>query len=178
MASDPLWYPSSQSLNKWPLQKPFVTILINTHRRLLLNVYLKNLTAGGGKTDSTQEMIAVGFCSIFGSFFGCFPQTASFSRSSVLSTSGGQTQLANFFNGLIHSEGIILNQILIRLNLGGVILLALAFLMPTFYFIPKSVLGAVIITAVYPMIEFHEVLLMWRGRSSFPFPKCQARLHD
>ncbi len=50
-------------------------------------------------------MIAVGLCSIFGSFFGCFPQTASFSRSSVLSTSGGQTQLANFFNGFIYSKG-------------------------------------------------------------------------
>lgn len=38
--------------------------------------------------------------------------------------------------------------------------------MPTFYFIPKTVLGAVIITAVYPMIEYHEILPMWRGRSN------------
>ena len=36
--------------------------------------------------------------------------------------------------------------------------------MPTFYFIPKSILGAVIITAVYPMIEYHEIPSMWRGR--------------
>lgn len=49
---------------------------------------------------------------------------------------------------------------------GCVVLLALAFLMPTFYFIPKSVLGAVLITAVYPMIEYHEILPMWRGRSN------------
>ena len=49
---------------------------------------------------------------------------------------------------------------------GSVILIALSFLMPTFYYIPKSVLGAVIIVAVYSMIEFHEILPMWRGRST------------
>ena len=53
----------------------------------------------GGKTDSTQEMIAAGLCSIVGSFIGCMPLTASFSRSSVLSASGGRTQLASCFNG-------------------------------------------------------------------------------
>ena len=50
--------------------------------------------------DSTQEMIAVGMGSIFCSFFGCLPLTASFSRSSVLAASGGKTQFANFFNGI------------------------------------------------------------------------------
>jgi sodium-independent sulfate anion transporter 11 len=56
--------------------------------------------ANGGKTDSTQEMIAVGMGSIFCSFFGCLPLTASFSRSSVMSASGAKTQFANFFNGI------------------------------------------------------------------------------
>jgi len=71
------------------------------HLFFFLNLNSISLAAGGGKTDSTQEMIAVGIGSIFGSFFGCIPQTASFSRSSVLSASGGQTQLASFFNGKI-----------------------------------------------------------------------------
>lgn len=48
---------------------------------------------------------------------------------------------------------------------GCVVLLALAFLMPTFYFIPKAVLGAVIVTAVYTKLEYHEILPMWRTRS-------------
>jgi solute carrier family 26 (sodium-independent sulfate anion transporter), member 11 len=47
---------------------------------------------------------------------------------------------------------------------GAVILLALSFLMPTFSYIPKSVLGAVIVTSVFPMIEFHEILPLWKGR--------------
>jgi MFS superfamily sulfate permease-like transporter len=45
-------------------------------------------------------MIAVGMGSIFCSFFGCLPLTASFSRSSVMSASGAKTQFANFFNGI------------------------------------------------------------------------------
>lgn len=57
-------------------------------------------TGNGVKTDSTQEMIAVGAGSIFCSFFGCIPLTASFSRSSVLSASGGKTQFASLFNGI------------------------------------------------------------------------------
>jgi len=36
--------------------------------------------------------------------------------------------------------------------------------MPTFSYIPKSVLGAVIVVAVYGMIEYGELAPMWRGR--------------
>ncbi|EFX77094.1 hypothetical protein DAPPUDRAFT_321675 [Daphnia pulex] len=112
---------------------------------ILEQIAIAKAFSNGAKTDSTQEMIALGAGSIFCSFFGCIPLTASFARSSVLSASGGKTQLASFFNGCT-------------------VLLALAFLMPTFYFIPKTVLAAVIISAVYPMIEYHEILPMWRGR--------------
>ncbi len=126
------------------------------------------LIGNGKKTDSTQEMIAVGAGSIFCSFFGCIPLTASFSRSSVLSASGGKTQFASLFNGIaIFFLNIGCDYITLKwFNsiLGCVILFALAFLMPTFFFIPKSILGAVLITAVYPMIEYHEVPSMWRGR--------------
>lgn len=62
--------------------------------------YCAIITGNGKKTDSTQEMIAVGAGSIFCSFFGCIPLTASFSRSSVLSASGGKTQFASLFNGI------------------------------------------------------------------------------
>lgn len=112
---------------------------------ILEQVAIAKAFSNGGKTDSTQEMIAVGAGSIFCSFFGCLPLTASFSRSSVMSASGGKTQFANFFNGFV-------------------ILIALSLLMPTFYYIPKSVLGAVIIVAVYSMVELDEILPMWRGR--------------
>ena len=114
-------------------------------------------------------MIAVGAGSIFCSFFGCIPLTASFSRSSVLSASGGKTQFASLFNGIAIFLSFCNKRYCTTLRwfnsiLGCVVLFALAFLMPTFYFIPKSILGAVLITAVYPMIEYHEIPSMWRGR--------------
>ena len=49
---------------------------------------------------------------------------------------------------------------------GFVVLLAMAFMMPTFYFVPKAVLSSVIIKAVWSMIEFHEIISLWRGRSN------------
>ena len=65
----------------------------------LFSIKTVSFAANGGRTDSTQEMIALGTGSIVCSFFGCIPLTASFSRSSVLNASGGKTQLASFFNG-------------------------------------------------------------------------------
>ena len=142
------------------------------------------LTACGKKTDSGQEMIALGLGSVFCSFFGSMPLTASFSRSSVLSSTGNKTPFASFFNGIPNQRpmcpksfinlhffdwrGVIVERIRemneISCRAGAVILLALSFLMPTFSYIPKSVLGAVIVTSVFPMIEFDEILPLWKGR--------------
>lgn len=99
------------------------------------------------------------------------PLTASFSRSSVLSASGGKTQFANFFNGIdITNFGSALEPSF-NISTGSVVLIALALLMPAFYYIPKSVLGAVIIVASFSMIEFQEILPLWRGRSNMHFSR-------
>jgi len=115
-------------------------------------------------------MIALGLGSIFCSFFGCIPLTASFTRSSVMSGSGVKTQFANFFNGM-YSKALVTfpySNLFDRFA-GVVILLALSFLMPTFSYIPKSVLGAVIVMAVYGMVEYGELAPMWKGRSNTEF---------
>ena len=57
--------------------------------------------AAGRKTDANQEMIALGVANIVGSFFGSMPITASFGRSSVQSSSGVQSPMANVFTGKI-----------------------------------------------------------------------------
>lgn len=57
-------------------------------------------------------------------------------------------------------------------QLGGVILLALGLLMPVFYYLPKAVLAAVVITSVMFLVEYQEIKPMWKSRSttqSFPF---------
>ena len=52
---------------------------------------------------------------------------------------------------------------------GVLVLLALAFLTPLFYYIPDAALAAVIIMAVIDMIDFSMVPLLWRIRSMFMF---------
>uniref|UniRef100_A0A336KGN5 CSON009900 protein n=1 Tax=Culicoides sonorensis TaxID=179676 RepID=A0A336KGN5_CULSO len=92
----------------------------------------------GSAVDATQEMIAVGLCNIFSSFFSAMPTTGSFTRSAVNHTSGVRSPLSGAFTGAL-------------------VLLALGLLTSTFYFIPKAVLAAVIISAMFPMMEFKEI---------------------
>jgi MFS superfamily sulfate permease-like transporter len=48
---------------------------------------------------------------------------------------------------------------------GVLVLLALAFLTPLFYYIPDAALAAVIIMAVLDLIDFSMVPQLWRIRS-------------
>lgn len=84
------------SMNTWLPFTATISFISYYHRHSCDTL---SMAGHGAKTDSTQEMIALGAGSIFCSFFGCIPLTASFARSSVLSASGGKTQLASFFNG-------------------------------------------------------------------------------
>lgn len=51
--------------------------------------------------------------------------------------------------------------------LGGVVLLALAVLTPSFHYIPKASLAAIIISAVLTMVDYRSVVVLWRVRSMF-----------
>lgn len=95
--------------------------------------------------DATQEMIAVGLCNIASSFVSAMPTTGSFTRSAVNHSSGVRSPLSGAFTGAL-------------------VLLALGLLTSTFYFIPKTVLAAVIISAMFPMMEFHEIIKTYRTR--------------
>ncbi|XP_062533375.1 sodium-independent sulfate anion transporter-like isoform X2 [Armigeres subalbatus] len=99
-----------------------------------------------GKTiDATQEMIALGLCNIVGSFFASLPVTGSFTRTAVNNSSGVRTQAGGITTGLI-------------------VLLALGLLAGTFFYIPKAVLAAVIIAAMFFMVEFHAAAEIWRTK--------------
>jgi len=112
---------------------------------ILEQVAIAKSFASGKKTDATQEMFALGVATIMGSFFGAYPISASFGRSSVQFQSGVKTTLSNIYGGIL-------------------VLFALAFLMPSLAYIPKSVLAAVIITSVIFMVEYEEIMPMWRSR--------------
>lgn len=90
-------------------------------------------------------MIAVGLCNIVGSFFSSMPTTGSFTRSAVNHSSGVRSPLGGAFTGAL-------------------VLLALGLLTSTFYFIPKTILAAVIMAAMFPMMEFHEIAETWKTR--------------
>jgi len=103
--------------------------------------------AAKGKTlDANQEMLALGFCNICGSFVRSMPVTGSFTRTAVNNASGVKTPMG----------GIIT---------GSLVLLACGLLTSTFEFIPKATLAAVIIIAMFYMFETHIFVVLWRTKS-------------
>ncbi|XP_055530601.1 sodium-independent sulfate anion transporter-like isoform X2 [Wyeomyia smithii] len=99
-----------------------------------------------GKTiDATQEMIALGLCNLAGSFFSSMPVTGSFTRSAVNNSSGVRTPAGGVTTGLV-------------------VLLALGLLASSFFYIPKATLAAVIIAAMFFMVEFHAAAEIWRTK--------------
>ena len=103
------------------------------------------ILAKGKQIDANQEMIALGFCNLAGSFVQSFPTTGSFSRTAVNSASGVRTQAGGIYTGAL-------------------VLLALAFLMPLCAYIPQASLGALIITAVIYSVEFDLLVPMWKSK--------------
>jgi len=85
-------------------------------------------------TRPNQELRALGFSNIIGSFFHSFPANAGLSRTAVNVDEGAQTGLASIISA-------------------GIVGLTLVFLTPFFYYLPKSVLGAIILFAVYGLID-------------------------
>ena len=97
------------------------------------------------KTRPSQELIALGIANVMGSFISAYPMTGCFSRTAVNSQSGVKTPLAGLVTGLV-------------------VVVATQFLGRAFVYIPKACLGAVIISAVLPMVKVSGVRKMWKIR--------------
>ena len=89
--------------------------------------------------DSNKELIALGIANIAGSFFKSFPVTGGFSRTAVNDQAGAKTGLASIISALL-------------------IILTLLFFTSYFYYLPNAVLAAIIIVAVYGLIDFKEAI--------------------
>lgn len=89
-----------------------------------------------------QELIGLGIANIIGSFFKGFPVTGGFSRTAVNDQAGAKTGLASIISALL-------------------IIITLLFLTEYFYYLPNAVLGAIIIVAVYGLIDFKEAKHLW-----------------
>ncbi|KAJ3308054.1 hypothetical protein HDV04_001843, partial [Boothiomyces sp. JEL0838] len=97
----------------------------------------------GYRADANQEIIALGVTNLLGPFFGAFPATGSFSRSSIKSRSGVKTPAAGLVTALI-------------------VLLAIYIITPAFYYIPNAALSAIIITSITDLISRPALLVeLW-----------------
>jgi len=87
------------------------------------------------KVVPNQELIAIGMSNIVGSFFQTYPATGGFSRTAVNDQAGAKTPLAAIVSGLVVG-------------------LTLLFLTPLFFYLPKAVLAAIIMVAVFGLLDF------------------------
>ncbi|TMW41622.1 hypothetical protein DOY81_013298 [Sarcophaga bullata] len=105
----------------------------------------------GKIVNASQEMIALGMCNIMGSFVSSMPVTGSFTRTAVNNASGVKTTLGGAVTG-------------------GLVLMALAFLTQTFYFIPKATLSAIIIAAMISLVDVDKIADTWKSKKKDFFP--------
>lgn len=96
--------------------------------------------------DANQELIGIGLANLVGSLFSAYPATGSLSRSAVNYESGGRTQLSSIITAVF-------------------ILLTLSFFTEFFYYLPQTVLGAIIIVAVYDLIDKKEMKRLFSART-------------
>ncbi|MGA0273872.1 MAG: SulP family inorganic anion transporter [Flavobacteriaceae bacterium] len=97
------------------------------------------------KVDPNQELIALGGANIVGSFFQSYPTTGGFSRTAVNNEAGAKTGIAALVSALL-------------------VALILAFFTHWFYYLPKAVLGAIILFAVINLIDFKFPIRLYKKR--------------
>jgi len=97
------------------------------------------------KVDSNQELIGLGLANIVGGMFQSYPTTGGFSRTAVNEQAGAQTGLASVISALV-------------------IALTVLFLTPLFYYLPQAVLAAIIMVAVFGLIDIKEAKFLWKTR--------------
>lgn len=95
------------------------------------------------KVIPNQELIALGAANIGGAFFQAYPVTGGFSRTAVNDQAGARTGIASIISGIL-------------------IILTLLFLTPLFYYLPNAILAAVIMVAVFGLIDYKEPIHLWR----------------
>lgn len=85
-----------------------------------------------------KELRAIGFANAVGSLFSSYTVTGSFSRSAVNHRSGAVSQVS----AIVTVLGVVLT---------------LAYLTPLFYYLPKTVLAAIILSAVFGLINIENL---------------------
>lgn len=96
------------------------------------------------RIDPNKELIGQGLGNIAGSFFQSYPASGSFSRSAVNLNAGAKTGFSSVVTAMI-------------------VVVTLLFLTPLLYHLPKATLAAVIMMAVFGLINFRAIKHAWRA---------------
>ncbi|MBU1397278.1 MAG: STAS domain-containing protein, partial [Proteobacteria bacterium] len=99
----------------------------------------------GQRLDPNQELIGQGLANILGSFSNGYPVSGSFSRSAVNLQAGALTGLSSVFTSMA-------------------VVITLMFFTPLLYFLPQSVLAAVIMMAVIGLINVAGFIHAWKAK--------------
>jgi len=97
------------------------------------------------EVDPNQELIALGTANIIGSLFQSYPVTGGFSRTAVNDEAGAKTGVAPLVSALVVG-------------------LTLLFLTPLFYYLPNAVLAAIIMVAVFGLIDLTYPIELFKNR--------------
>lgn len=97
--------------------------------------------------DANQELIGLGLANITSSLFKAFPVAGGFSRTAVNAQAGAKTNLASIITAIV-------------------VAIVLMFLTPLFHYLPKAVLAAIILTAVFTLVDFKEVKHLYKVKQS------------
>ena len=99
----------------------------------------------GYTVKPNQELIALGTANIVGAFFKSYPTTGSFSRTAINDLNGAKTGLTGVVSVVV-------------------IALTLLFLTPLFFYLPNAVLAAIILVAVFGLIDIHYPKQLYKTR--------------
>ncbi|HVI02287.1 MAG TPA: SulP family inorganic anion transporter, partial [Enhygromyxa sp.] len=94
------------------------------------------------KIDPNRELIGLGAANLLGSLFRGFPVAGGFSRTAVNAQAGARTGLA----GIVTALAVIATLLLLT---------------PLFHYLPKAVLAAIIMTAVFGLVDVEMVKRLW-----------------
>ena len=95
------------------------------------------------RIDPNKELVALGAANLGAAFSGTYPVAGGFGRSMVNHSAGAQTTIASMISALM-------------------VAITVTFCTPLFYYLPKAILGAVIIMAVLPLIDLKTFTDSWR----------------
>jgi len=93
--------------------------------------------------DTNQELKALGMSKIGGSLFNSIPSSGSFSRSALMNESGARSSVASLITVVF-------------------VVLALLFLTPFLFYLPKTILAVIIVFAVIKLFEYKQAKSLFK----------------